>query len=206
MPTASRDGMAWIIPGAPLPGEQAPRTSHDDVAFLASLLSAVQARTDLPSSRIHLIGYSGGGRLACQVASELPNLLASVVAVAGVRSPATERPSTPIRLLAIHSRLDPINAFSGGLGPRWSESVEDAVASWARFAGCTDPPTRRLLAETATESRYHNGNTEPVRLIELADGGHAWPGSSDQEHIATYGQAAAFSATAAAWEFIAQSA
>lgn len=200
-PPARPAGFAWTIPGVPLPGESTPAPGPDDIAFLTALIRELRHRPDVDASRVHLLGYSGGARLACRIAASTPELLTSVAVVAGVRAPTPDAHAA-VRMLAVHGRADPINTFSGGQGSRWLESVTDAVAGWAGLYGGT-------LAMAAPEpdggtiewlSRISDG-TAYVRLVVLPDGGHAWPGCIDGEHLRWFGPASTFDATAAAWTF-----
>jgi polyhydroxybutyrate depolymerase len=197
------EGFAWTVPGAPLPGETEVRVGPDDSSFIVTLMSMLRRRPDVDGDRLHVMGYSGGARLICHIAATRPETASSVVAVAGVRAPTGDA-NLPVRLLAVHATHDEINTYRGGLGPRWDEPVAEAVRHWAEAAGCSTHPESRALGEGAIEWRYRRADGDsPVRLIALADGGHAWPGSSDADHLAALGSAATFDATGAAWEFFA---
>jgi polyhydroxybutyrate depolymerase len=197
--TGAPDGLAWNIPGSPLPGESEPRTSPDDVAFLIALVDAFAGRY----GGVHLRGYSGGARLAAHVAAQAPERIASVCCVAGVRHVSAPPPRRLPPLLAIHGEQDSVNPFEGGQGARWAESVPESVEAWAANAGCHGPASSRRPVEGVTESLHRSGSGfAQVRLISLADVDHSWPGTADEEHRSRFGNAGTFSTSRAHWEFI----
>jgi poly(3-hydroxybutyrate) depolymerase len=107
-------------------------------------------------------------------------------------------------LLAIHGCLDAINPLEGGIGPRWSESVEAVVRQWAMAAGCEAAP-RQVLSDDVREARYVNdANFAAVRLVTVADATHSWPGTVHIDHIAQFGDSGSFDATQAHWEFFSE--
>jgi polyhydroxybutyrate depolymerase len=200
------EGRAWNVPGTLLPGQQELPDMPDDVGFIAGLIEMLTSGGAGPGVRIdpqavHLMGYSGGARLACQVAAAVSHL-ASLGCVAGVRPPSGIS-SSSIAVLAIHSRDDPRNPYDGGAGPRWDVSVEDAVAGWARVSGCLPRPRSRTCKADVVELRYDPDGQggPPVRLVTVPGVGHTWPGSRDASHLSRFGPSGTFDATAHLWRF-----
>lgn len=192
-------GYAWNVPGSPLPGETMPRTEPDDVRFISDLIDALVSAPDsdprIAPDRVHVIGYSGGARLASHLAAQLPRL-ASVACVAGVRYPR-RLTGNAVAIIAVHGADDPINPYRGGAGDRWSESVPESVAGWAAASHCVMTPSRATIADGVTEVSYRPAASgAPVRLVTVADVGHAWPGTFDPDHLARFGPAGTFDATA----------
>lgn len=184
-------GFAWNIPNSPLPGESSPRHQPDDVAFIRSVLAA--CAHSYPGLPIHLMGYSGGARLASYLAAIEP-ILASAGLVAGIRFPKDVLTTPPI--LAIHGRLDTINPYAGSDDARWSAGVETVIRSWARAADCLERPQLHAIQPEVHEQRFEmiDGRSR-VRLISLARVGHAWPGSLDAQHISQFGDAGSWRAS-----------
>jgi polyhydroxybutyrate depolymerase len=124
-------GFAWNILGNLLPGQSLPHDHPDDVAFFHAVLAiCAQLHPGLP---MHVMGYSGGARLASHVSATAPGL-ASVGLVVGVRSPKDMSTAPP--MLAIHGQLDAINPCAGGNEARWSAGVQTVAKGWARAVGC----------------------------------------------------------------------
>lgn len=181
-----RDGRAWSIPGAPLVGEQTPRAhAPDDVGFVAAVLDDVSKIRRIDPASVHAMGFSGGARLCCYLVRDLPDRLASIGAVAGLRFPPG-LPATSVGVLAIHGRGDDINPYLGGAGPRWDVPVESAAEAWAAAAGARGV-TARFCGSTVHHRRWAANGREQVRLITLDRAAHCWPGSSDEEHRRDFG-------------------
>lgn len=194
-------GWAWNVPGSPLPGEVTAREEPDDVAFVSALASRLVDQHGIDPRRIHLRGFSGGARLASHLVSAVPDRLSSTCCVGGIRFVPSSGRLPP--LLAIHGALDSLNPYPGGVGPRWSESVEDVVRQWAVASGCASTPQYRMLSDEVREAVYLDAVGFPaVRLITVADAAHSWPGTSHRGHIAQFGTPGTFSASQAHWDFV----
>lgn len=194
---------SWSVPGAPLPGEEGVRHDAedvDDVAFIADLAQILHARHGADPDRIHLRGYSAGARLASYVAGVAPDAFASVCCVSGVRTPPGDLPLPP--LLALHGLKDPGNPFAGSRTHRWREPVPKAVDAWAqRSAGTAS--TQTPIAAGVRETRYLTGGGHiAASLIVIDEAEHSWPGTRDLQHVAAFGSAGRFSASAAHAAFI----
>jgi polyhydroxybutyrate depolymerase len=152
--------------------------------------------------RIHLRGFSGGARLASHVMAGMTDRLTSVCCVAGVRfvEPAAGRLPP---LLAIHGSLDAVNPRLGGSGPRWSESVESAVSRWAAAHGCAPEPERREVCAGVREARYVDADGfAAVRLLDVANAEHSWPGTRHRDHVEQFGAPGSWDAALAHWDFV----
>jgi polyhydroxybutyrate depolymerase len=197
-------GFAWNIPGVPLVGTTVypPTGARDDVQFVAHVIDAVSSLACIDTRRVYATGVSGGGRMASQLACDLPDRIAAIAPISGVRFPlATDTPPSTVTcapgravpVIAIHGVWDPVNAFADTPPPEaatlpaaiappvpgssWTYSAQTAVARWAANNGCKDEP--RVRAETpnidvVSYRACHAG--ADVVLYELKDSGHASPG------------------------------
>jgi polyhydroxybutyrate depolymerase len=194
-------GWAWNVPGSPLPGESVARGEPDDIAFIDALITRLMEQHGVDPRRIHLRGFSGGARLCSHLMAAMANRLASVCCVSGVRFVASSGRLPP--LLAMHGRLDALNPYEGGDGPRWSESVESAVGQWAIASRCVPTPRCRTISAGVRETDYADSTGfAAVRLITIADAAHSWPGTSQSDHMAQFGAPGSFSASQAHSDFV----
>jgi polyhydroxybutyrate depolymerase len=152
-------------------------------------------------ARVHAMGFSGGARLCCYLARDLPGRLASIGAVAGLRFPPGLK-STSVAVSAIHGRGDSINPYLGGIGPRWDASVERAAEAWAAAAGALST-TQHSVRPGVHERRWPADGLDRVRLVTLAMAAHCWPGSSDEMHRRDFGVCDDLDATDALLDFFA---
>lgn len=173
-----RGGFTWNIP--PRPGDP------DDVAFVADLLNAVQGELCIDPRRVYMVGYSGGGRLASQLACALPGRIAAIGVVAGLRYPrggaaGCAPGARPVPVLAFHSLDDPVNAYRPApetAPPFWRYGIDEALRRWAAHNRCAARPEETSLAEGIARLRYRDcAAGSALEFYRLSGSGHTWPGS-----------------------------
>lgn len=196
------EGFGWNVPGSPLPGENSVRDEPDDVGFIKTLLEVT--RTHHPDLRIHLLGYSGGARLASHVLA-VDRTPTSAGLVAGALFPPTAA-SAFAAVLAIHGRHDDVNPYEGGDSARWPTGIRQTMQSWATRSGDGGARVLRELEPGVLEQRFASSDTPygPVRLISLDHVGHAWPGTRDRRCLREFGPAGTWSATSHLGRFFAE--
>ncbi len=169
-----RGGAMWNVPrdaGWP-----------DDVAFIGAVLDAIEEAFCIDAGRIYAAGYSGGARLASELAHRMPARIAAISAIGGLRGPGPDRvrPANPPAILAVHGLADPVNPFDGdpaGSPDYWTYGVHEAIRRWRAWLGCSLAPkeinsggvTRLELAGCV------GGGALTVYSVEGL--GHTWPGS-----------------------------
>lgn len=203
-PAPGFSGFAWNIPGVPLVGTTIypPPGTRDDVQFLAHVIDAVSSLACIDATRVYATGVSGGGRMASQLACDLPDRIAAIAPISGVRFPlasdtppntVTCSPHRAVPVIAIHGVWDPVNAFADTPpaeaaslpatinppvpGSSWTYSAQTAVQRWAANNGCR--PTPKVRAETpnidVVSYRGCRANGDVV-LYQVKNSGHASPG------------------------------
>ena len=193
------EGRAWNVPGVPLTSGESP-DGPDDVAFAAALIDALVAESVADPERVYLAGFSGGARLCSYLAGVMPERIAAIGTVAGLRLPPLNViPPPPI--IAFHSRGDEINPYAGGAGPRWDLGVDDTAAAFAaRYAWST--PVRDTVDGLQRDVYRDRDGRERLVAYTLDDRPHGWYGSRDPQHSAQYGTTGDIvDATAMIWDF-----
>lgn len=173
-------GLSWTVPGVGTP----PAGARDDVGFLDQVVTTLTGALCADPHRIHLTGYSGGGRMASAFACARPERIAAIAPVAGLRAgrpapgntsvpdPASCRPGVPVPVIAFHGKQDATNPYDGGGTDLWQYSVPVAQQRWAAIDGCGTGPVSTQVSTHVTRTTYCD-----VQLYTVADGGHTWPGS-----------------------------
>src|SRR5437879_7103154 len=124
-PTADIKGYAWNIPGVPLVGTTSYPTAADDVAYLSLLIDAISQALCIDATRVYATGASGGGRMASQLACDMPDRIAAIAPFMGVRTPqGSDNPPRTVECgqhravptVAVHGSLDPVNVFANDDG------------------------------------------------------------------------------------------
>lgn len=162
-------GHTWNVP----PDDRLP----NDVRLAADVLDHAAERVPIDQRRIYAVGFSGGARLASELACAMPTRIAALGAVGGLRAPASCSGS-PVPVVAFHGTEDPINPYGGGGPDYWTYGVDAAASGWAARNGCDADPIATQVSASVIEQRYAAcQGTADVVLYRIEGGGHTWPGS-----------------------------
>jgi len=169
---------------------KAHRAGVNDVQFVASLLTYLQSRYAIDSSRIYATGISNGGFMASRLGCEMGRRLAAIAVVAatmGVDTPLATCGTHAMPVLYIHGTDDPVVPFDGGVKTIGAEgafvSHRQVMDDWVRRDGCDRVPVVTELPDQAadgthiTETDYTGGRDgSEVTGYVIRGGGHTWPG------------------------------
>jgi polyhydroxybutyrate depolymerase len=201
-------GFDWNVPGQPLIGGRAvPSGAPDDVAFLTSLVGALEGRYCIAATRVYATGFSGGARMAGQLACDSSNVFAAVAPVSGLRRPTPCPTSRAVPVLSFHGVADPVDPYNGHGQKYWSYSVPQAAQYWASQDGCSAKAASSKPDKGVTLTTYsgcHAGAV--VELYSIAGEGHEWPDGPTlpPELTSLLGpQSNAIDADAVMWQFFA---
>jgi polyhydroxybutyrate depolymerase len=175
---ADHAGFDWNVPGEPLVGGRSVAAgAADDVSFLSALVTVLARHYCIDPRRVYATGFSGGGRMASQLACDASEVFAAVAPVSGLRRPAPCPATRPIPVVAFHGTADPVDPYAGNGEAYWTYSVPAAAAMWASQDGCAATPVTSDPVAGATLTAYPGcGGGAGVELYTLAGEGHEWPG------------------------------
>jgi polyhydroxybutyrate depolymerase len=175
---ASGTGYDWNVPGQPLFGGGAvPAGAGNDVTFLSSAISTLEAALCIDSKRVYATGFSGGSRMTSQMACDLSGVIAAIAPVSGLRLPAPCAATRPVPVITFHGTADPIDPYDGNGQAYWTYSVPVAAQRWAAHDGCDATP-QDTEPDTGVELTAYGGceNGAVVDLYTIVGEGHEWPG------------------------------
>lgn len=163
------------------------RNGVDDVEFTRRLLDDLGTVVNVDPKRVFATGMSNGGIISYRLASELSDRIAAIAPVGGPMGTKTCRPGRPVPVIHFHGTDDNNAPFAGGRGKGISAtnfySVEHSIQAWIKANGCrTDAVVTRprpvVNDGTTIIRRTYSGGRDgsQVVLIEIAGGGHTWPG------------------------------
>jgi polyhydroxybutyrate depolymerase len=204
---ATSTGFDWNVPGEPLVGGGAvPKGAADDVTFLTRLVGVLEHRECIAPDRVYATGFSGGARMASQLACDASGTFAAVAPVSGLRHPEPCPTARPVPVLALHGTADPVDPFDGHGSAYWTESVPAAAAGWAHQDRCAPTPDTTTGAGFVL-TRYHGCvGRAAVELYAVTGEGHEWPGGPTlaRRLVRELGpQSSAVDADATIWAFFA---
>jgi polyhydroxybutyrate depolymerase len=170
-------GYDWNVPGVPLVGGRVvPAGSADDVTFLTSLVHILEQRYCIDSTRVYATGFSGGARIASQLACDASAIFAAVAPVSGLRRPTPCPATRPVPIVSFHGTADPVDPYDGDGQAYWTYSVPQAARDWAAQDRCSSAPATSVPAAGATLTRYSQcAGDATVELYSLGGEGHEWP-------------------------------
>ena len=175
-------GHQWHLPGQPLLDGPEPIDGPDDVAYIAAAIEEIDDEFWVDRDRVFATGFSGGARMASQLACDLEAIVA-VAPIGGVRFPGPCL-SRAVSVIAFHGLLDASNPFGGNGNPYWTYSVPVAMAGWGDQEGCAAPVVSSV-APTAELTDYPScAGDAIVQLYTLAGEGHELPRAIDAHQLA----------------------
>jgi polyhydroxybutyrate depolymerase len=201
-------GYDWNVPGEPLVGGRSvPKGSPDDVTFLTDLVGVISQRYCVDLSRVYATGFSGGARMASQLACDASTTFAAVAPVSGLRRPTPCKPARPVPVLSFHGTADPVDPYNGNGEGYWTYSVPTAAKDWATEDGCSTTATTSQPAKGVTLTKYTRcKGTAIVELYTIKGEGHEWPGGPKLPKVLTSAlgpQSNAIDADSIIWAFFA---
>jgi polyhydroxybutyrate depolymerase len=199
-------GFEWNVPNEPLFGGGAvPATAPNDVAFLEQLVSLLEKDYCIDEQRVYATGFSGGARMASQLACDASRTFAAVAPVSGLRLPSPCPTTRAVPVLSFHGTADPVDPYGGNGQAYWTYSVPIAAARWGAQDGCSPTATTTNPSKTVVETTYsHCSDGAVVELDTIVGEGHEWPGGPHLPPSTTRAlgpQSTALSANATMWLF-----
>lgn len=175
---AVAQGYEWNVPGQPLFGGAAvPAGAPDDVSFLGQLTSMLEAKYCVDTGRVYATGFSGGARMASQLACDASTVFAAVAPVSGLRMPAPCPSTRAVPVVSFHGTADPVDPYTGNGQEYWTYGVPEASRRWASHNGCAAAPGTSQAAPGVTLTAYGQCDGDAaVDLYTIAGEGHEWPG------------------------------
>ncbi|MGH9020778.1 MAG: alpha/beta hydrolase family esterase [Acidimicrobiales bacterium] len=199
------EGYAWNVPGEPLfGGTPVPTGSANDVSFLVALVRGLEARYCVNRDEVYATGFSGGARMASQLACDASRTFAAIAAVSGLRRPTPCPTTRAVPVIAFHGLADHVDPYAGHGQGYWTYSVPTALKDWAHQDGCGPHATVTTHAAYTFTQYAHCAAGSSVELYSIDSEGHEWPGGPTMPLSITQSlgpQSDALSADSLMWSF-----
>jgi polyhydroxybutyrate depolymerase len=198
-----------------------PRSTIDDVGFLAAVVDDIVARHAIDERRVYFAGMSNGAAMAGRFAIERPERVTAFAQVAGTVAPWLARgpkPAQPVPILQMHGTGDKFVPYAGGrrqgvwprllmrrsIGP--SVGVEEWAQFWVAANRALEPPEVTELEPDTTIRTWRDASSgDAVVFYSVAGGGHTWPGTRFRLPPWLLGRTSrTFDATRTIWDFFAR--
>lgn len=171
------EGFGWNVPNNP--------DGADEVRFLEDVLGAVSAEMCIDETRVYAMGWSGGARMASELACMRPHRVAAIAAIGGLRRPegddgvCAEGPA--VSVIAFHGQRDGVNPYVVGdaaPSPRWTYGVDEALRRWSLALHCAAPAAEQVTASIERIAFQRCRNGAELVLYRSGPMGHTWPGTA----------------------------
>jgi polyhydroxybutyrate depolymerase len=159
--------------------------------MVEQLLDELTANLCIDTRRVYLTGLSNGALFSAHLACRLGDRIAAVAVVAFTFTPASCDHRGSIPLLSFHGTADPLVPYYGGPLPDEIgiedfsvPPVEDEVALWANWNGCSPLPLDSQVDSEVRKRTYREcTGVADVVLYTIEGGGHNWPGSDPDQYL-----------------------
>ena len=151
-------------------GEDSRSAGVDDVTFLSTVLQQAAGLPNANPHRVYLDGFSRGGKMAWDLACQVPKLIAGMIVIAATPVTPCATPGPPMSLLQMAGTADPQVPYS---------TVTPEVAAWAQKDGCSPNPTSDNGSPKLTTYSGCSDHTKVV-LATYQGEAHVWPGGNGE--------------------------
>ena len=198
-------GFAWNVPDEPIyGGTPVPPGSASDVTFLVDLVAALSTRYCVAPGAVFATGFSGGARMASQLACDASSTFSAVAPVSGLRRPTPCPTTRPVPVISFHGLRDATDPYAGHGQAYWTYSVPRAAKDWAAQDRCRSRPAVTRASGYTLTSYAGCAKGSAVELYSVTGEGHEWPGGPVMPAALTSAlgpQSFALSANALMWAF-----
>jgi polyhydroxybutyrate depolymerase len=156
----------------------------DDVTFLTDTIHQVLAgQHDASPSRVYIIGYSNGGRMAYRMACTDPGVFAGIAAVEAVPvAPCAATTAVPTIIVA--SSHDPLLTIDNGHRLKVMQgyvepTVQTTVDEWRQLDGCAALGATSVTGVATVDTWGSCRGAGRVAYALYAGGSHAWPAGTE---------------------------
>jgi polyhydroxybutyrate depolymerase len=164
---------------------EAGREGIDDLGFMRAMIAEISAKLPIDNRRIHVAGFSDGGRMAYYMACQMADQIAAIGVVSGSLSDDSCDPARSVALIAVHGTDDPIVPYDESIDSPMPEPVDPNMATlppsiqfWVEQNRCSQA-TDSSFAAHVTVTTFTTCAGSDVAFYTIDGGVHTWPVLTD---------------------------
>jgi polyhydroxybutyrate depolymerase len=175
-------GAAWDV--GPCCTSPIGGTAVDDVGFAKALVTQVEAKACIDTTRVYAVGFSMGGGMSHYLACHAADVFAAVVPQSFDLLKENEGDCTPVRPipeLSFRGTADNVALYAGGYSsvvtgmPITFLGAQACWEKWASIDGCTDTPAYPQVNGSTWECSYYKQCQGNVQVgVCINNGGHEY--------------------------------
>lgn len=165
--------------------EMSYKNGSDDIGFVKAILDSLEKNYNIDQKSIYACGLSRGGFFTQRIAAELPQLFAAVASVSGPLPDSVRhfhQSKLKVSVMMIQGTDDKIVNFEGKASAY--ASAKETFYYWAKHNLLDSNRTKKNIINTdqkdGTQIDIYDikDDSVAVSLVNIAGGGHTWPGSN----------------------------
>jgi poly(3-hydroxybutyrate) depolymerase len=182
--------VASAAPSAAASGQPA-EASNDDSQFLKALIADLASREGGDPSRVFVIGFDEGARMALRFAADVPGAVTAIAAVAGPGgcvSPSGAEydvlPASLVPTLLVFGTRDPqieLAPPDSTEGSRWL-AAQEVLEHWLTTYNCNAAPKHEDLGSKVMLSQYSCPNGGVMATVLAPNTRHEFPRALGKKH------------------------
>lgn len=165
---------------------EAGREGIDDLGFMRAMIADISAKLPIDPRRIHVAGFSDGGRMAYYMACQMSDRIAAIGVVSGSLSDDTCEPAHSVALIAVHGTDDPIVPYDAAIQSPMPQPVADpsmsslppSIQFWIEQDGCSQQ-SDSSYASSVMLTTFATCTGSDVAFYTIDGGVHTWPVLTD---------------------------
>ncbi|MHA4845691.1 CE1 family esterase [Flavitalea antarctica] len=175
------------------------RANQEDVneqAFFQAMINYFDSLYQVDKNKVFAAGMSGGGHMAYKLGLTMPGQIQAIAAIIANLPDSASMDCVPsgkaLPVMIVNGTLDEVNPYNGGemFVNKSSfgvvQSTEKSFEYWARLAGYTGKPVKKLLPDVDPEDKkriesytFKSPNKPEVTLLKVIGGHHDYPNDID---------------------------
>jgi polyhydroxybutyrate depolymerase len=152
----------------------------NDVAFVSAVVVPAEATYSIDPTRVYLVGYSAGGKLASKIACAGGTPFVAVATFGAVPVTSCSSKGSKLPVLIADGTADTALPYVGG--PRRAPpipSIASVVKLWKTRDDCTGSGTIVTPGPAVTLTTWSCGNSTSVSQVDYPGHDHTWPNSTN---------------------------
>ena len=160
---------------------EAGREGIDDLGFMRAMIAELSAKLPIDKRRIHVAGFSDGGRMAYYMACQMADQIAAIGVVSGSLRDDSCTPSRAVAVIALHGTADPIVPYDESIDSPMPDPVDasmdalpPSVQFWVVQDGCA-VASDSSFTPSVIRTTFAKCSGSDVAFYSIDGGVHTWP-------------------------------
>ena len=160
---------------------EAGREGIDDIGFMRAMIAELAAKLPIDKRRIHVAGFSDGGRMAYYMACQMADQIAAIGVVSGSLRDDSCVPSRAVAVIALHGTDDPVVPYGESIDSPMPQTVDASMETlppsiqfWAAQDKCSAAADSALTPHVI-RTTFATCVGSDVAFYSIDGGVHTWP-------------------------------